>query len=358
MTRRERVFTALRGGMADRLPFTCYLNLVPRGETERRLREEGLSLLLRRRVMSTVTPNVESERGEYWQDGKRVVRQTYRTPVGEVSETYRTGGGYGTSLRCEFPIKRPEDYEVVRFMVQDEVYTPAYEGFLADVDTMGEDGAVIGTLGYTPMMRMLVYLMGPERFAMDMRERPTDFFGLYEAIAERHREMHQIAADSPADVFIYGDNITSEMIGLERFQEYVIPRYNEFASILHERGKLIGVHMDGKMTHLAEAVAESDIDIVEAFAAFPDGDLPIGDARRAWSEKVIWTNFPSPVHLYAPEDIEEYTRGMLADIAPGDRFLVGITENVPDNVWQQSMSVISRVLKEEGALPLGGVGSR
>jgi len=203
-------------------------------------------------------------------------------------------------------------------------------------------------------MRMLVYLMGPERFAVDMRERPSDFFGLYEAIAERQREQYEMAADSPADVFIYGDNITSEMIGLPRFQEYVVPLYNEFAAILHARGKLIGVHMDGKMAHFAEAVAESDIDIIEAFAAFPDGDLPIGDARQAWADKIIWTNFPSPIHLYAPEDIEQYTREMLADIAPGDRFLVGITENVPDNVWRESMTAISRVLGEAGDLPLAG----
>jgi hypothetical protein len=338
--------------MADRLPFTSYVGLLPRGEAERRLREEGLALLLRRRVMSTESPHVETERREYWEGGRRWVRQTYRTPVGEVWETYRTGGGYGTSLRCEFLIKRPEDYEVVHFMVRDEVYTPVYDEFLADVATMGEDGAVIGTLGYTPLLHMLVTLMGPERFAVDMRERATDFFGLYEAIAERRREQYQIAAESPADVFIYGDNITSEMIGLARFRKYVVPRYNEFAGILHERGKLIGVHMDGKMKHLAEAVAESGIDIIEAFAAFPDGDLPIGEARRAWADKVIWTNFPSPVHLYAPEDIEAYTREMLAEIAPGDRFIVGVTENIPDHVWQQSMRVISRVLNEAGALPL------
>lgn len=352
MTPRERVFTALRGGMADGLPFTCYVNLLPRGETERRLRDEGLALLLRRRVMSTETPNVETERREYYEDGRRFVRHTFRTPMGEVWETYRTGGGYGTSLRCEFLIKRPEDYEVVHCMVQDEAYTPTYDEFLADVATMGDDGAVIGTLGYTPLMRMLVYLMGPERFAIDMREHPTEFLGLYEAIAERQREQYRIAADSPADVFIYGDNITSEMIGLERFEEYVVPRYNEFGAILHERGKLIGVHMDGKMKHLAQAVAESDIDIIEAFAAFPDGDLPIGEARRVWAGKIIWTNFPSPIHLYKPAEIEEYTRQMLADIAPGDRFLVGVTENIPDNVWQQSMTVISRVLSEAGALPL------
>jgi len=352
MSPRERVNAALRGEMADRVPFTCYAGLLPRGETERRLRKDGLALVHRRGVFTTECTHVEIERREYRQEGKLLVRQTFSTPVGQVSETYRTGGGYGTSLRCEFLIKRPEDYAVVEFMVRDEVYTPVYDEYLRDVDIMGEDGVVDGNLGYTPLQQMLVVLMGPERFAIDLHERSELFFGLYEAIAERHREQYELAADSPADVFIYGDNITSEMVGLERFERYCIPRYNELASHLHPKGKLVGVHMDGKMKHLAEAVARSDVDIIEAFAPFPDGDFPLAEARQAWRHKVIWINYPSPVHLFPPEQIEAHTRQMLRDVTPGDRFLVGITENIPDFAWPTSLPIISRVLKEEGGLPL------
>ncbi len=41
MTPRERIMAALHGDMPDRIPFTCYSGLLPRGETERWLREEG-----------------------------------------------------------------------------------------------------------------------------------------------------------------------------------------------------------------------------------------------------------------------------------------------------------------------------
>jgi len=352
MTPRQRVWAALRGELADRVPLTCYANLLPRGEVERRLRDEGLALVVRCPVFSTSRPNVAVRREEFFRNGRRYVRQTFRTPVGEVSELFRTGGGYGTSLRCQFLIKRPEDYDVVEFIVRDEVYTPNYERFLAEQRTLGEDGVVIGNLGYSPLQQMLVLLMGPERFAIDLRERPKRFFALYETIAERQREQFLLATQSPAQAFIYGDNITSEMVGLERFARYCAPRYNEFAALLHERNKLLGVHMDGKLKHLAHAVAECDIDFVEAFAPFPDGDLPLAEARRAWPDKVIWINFPSPVHLQPPAKISEHVRQMLRDVAPGARFLVGVTENIPEHVWQQSMCAISRVLKEEGRLPL------
>ena len=36
--------------------------------------------------------------------------------------------------------------------------------------------------------------------------------------------------------------------------------------------------------------------------------MELGAGRRAWPEKVIWTNFPSPLHLAPDEEIEAYCR--------------------------------------------------
>lgn len=66
----------------------------------------------------------------------------------------------------------------------------------------------------------------------------------------------------------------------------------------------------------------------------------------------MWINFPSAIHLNEPSEIEETTRQILREAAPGDRFLIGITENVPRDKWPQSFAAISRVLKTEGQLPM------
>jgi uroporphyrinogen-III decarboxylase len=350
MTPRERVFTALSGEKADRIPLTTYEGLLPRGETERRLREEGLCLVCRTPMYGASSPNVSTDTRSYSDGRFSYQREVISTPVGEVSQVRRLGGGYGTSLLCEFPIKRPEDYKVIEFLWRDQQYEPAYDNFHSNERRLGSDGVVIGNLGYTPLQHMLILYMGPERFACDMVDYPEAFFGLYETMAERHREQYRISAESPAGFFIYGDNVTSEMVGAERFEKYVAPRYNELADILHAKGKKLGSHLDGKLVALKEQVARTKLDFVEAFAPFPDGDLPIGDARRAWPAKVIWCNYPSAVHLCPDEQIEQNTQDMIRDTAPGDRFIVGVTENIPDQHWQRSLPVISRVLREEGRI--------
>lgn len=350
MTPRERALAALSGEKADRIPLTVYEGLLPRGETERVLRNEGLTLCCRVPCVAVESPNVRTEQQQCREGRFTYSRETFKTPVGEVTQVRRLGGGYGSSLLCEFPIKGPDDYKVIEFMWRDQRYSANDEAFRAAEERLRDDGIVVANLGYTPLQHMLILYMGPQRFAEDMVDRPDLFFGLYETMTQRHRQQYEIAADNPSQFFIYGDNVTCEMVGAERFERYVVPRYNELAEILHAHGKMLGSHLDGMMRGLKDQVARTKLDFIEAFAPYPDGDLPLAEARAAWADKVIWINYPSPLHLCTEAEIEAATRRMIRDVAPGDRFLVGVTENIPERNWQTSLPVISRVLREEGGI--------
>jgi hypothetical protein len=80
--------------------------------------------------------------------------------------------------------------------------------------------------------------------------------------------------------------------------------------------------------------------------------MTVEDARRLWPDKILWINFPSPVHLEPPEAIRRCVHDILRAAAPGQRFLFGITEDIPDSVWEASLPVISSALQEYGAVPI------
>ena len=351
MTPRKRIIAALRGEPVDHVPLCSYPGLFPRGETERKLRDDGMGIFHRIGVLSSETRNVTRTSTTYWEEGRYWIRNTVRTPVGEVWETLRTGGGYGTSLRCEFFIKGPEDYRVVEFMVNDAVYIPNDDAIHEAKRTLGEDGAVIGNLGYTPMQQMLIMWMGPERFSVDFYENQDEFLGLYETLCRRHEEEYEIAANSPVEFVEYGDNVTAHMIGLERFRKYVVPCYDRLGERLHARGKRVGSHLDGDLKLLKEAIRDSELDFIEAYNPPPDGDLSVREARECWGSTVISINFTSSIHLAEPKEIEAHTCQLLRDARPGTGFLVGITENIPESVWQQTLPLILRVLREQGSAP-------
>ncbi len=363
MSPRERVEAALQGQLPDMVPFTIYEKILPTGETERRLRDDGLCIVQRvPPVYAVETPNVSEERVYFTgEDGLQRVRTILRTPVGTlttvdritpVGETAFDKVMPWTRWREEYPLKGPEDYEPLEFVIRDRRYSSNYDVFSARMKLMGDDGIMRANIGYSPLQEIIYRLMGMERFAIEWAERRDRVMRLYDALVEDRRKIYPLVAQSPALIANYGGNVSPEVVGLDRFERYILPHYDEAAEVLHAHGKLLGVHFDANVKLLAPGIARSKIDYVEAFTPAPGSDMTLAEARAVWSDKVIWINFPSSMHLAPIPVVEEITRQLLREAAPGDRFLIGITEDVPSDRWQESFAAILRVIRREGRLPI------
>jgi len=350
---RERVQIVLQGGIADRVPFTVYCLMFPRGEAERELRNAGVTIIERVPLFRVEHPHGEVITQEYYSSGEWFLRKELVTAVGSVHVTYRRESKYGTSWwQIDHYVKKPEDYTVLEFFLRDRTYVPNYEAYILAEQRYGEDGYVVGNTEYSPMNMLIYELLGMERFALDLADRPEKAFSLYDILREKQRKMFEICAESPAQLILYGGNISQEVVGSERFRRYYLPCFNEFASLVHQQGKLIGCHLDARMAGLAEAIGESDLDVIEAFTPVPTCDMSVAQARGAFRGKVLWMNFPSSVHLESEERIQSELIRILREAIPGDRFLIGITEDVPENTWRGSFKIINDGLNRWGALPL------
>lgn len=357
MTPKERILTAICGERVDRVPFTIYyeVNIISPGELERHLRNEGMGIVKWCQLWKTEYKNVVFESKRYWQGNELTIRETIKTPLGEVWRTLIPGMAYETTWVKDFYVKNSDDYKIMEFMIRDAIYHPDYERFYKLEKELGEDGIIVTHIGYSPFQRMWIELMGVERLSFDLFDKKKEFHSLYETILEKQKEIWKIVADSPAQLVEYGGNISGDIIGPERFSQYHLPVYNEFASLLHKKGKYLAVHMDGMLANLKEVIKKTEIDIIEAFTPPPTGNLSLREARSLWKDKVIWINFPSSIHMSPPEKIRAHTINLLQEAIPGDRFLIGITENIPETVLERSLKTISQTLQEKGALPLSSV---
>jgi hypothetical protein len=332
----------LRQEVPDKTPLTMYQGMVPQCVVERQLRNNGLCIVRGCGVVKTTRPNVTTETRRYTENDQERVRTLIRTPVGELTALDQPA--VFTSWRLERLFKRPEDYKTLLFMINDQQHAPDYEPFAKAERTLGEDFILRAGIGATPLHEIMIHWMGHEAFAIEWAERRDEVLKLYDAMVEQQRRIYHLVAQSPALHANYGGNEVPEVMGKERFEEYVVPLYNEAAEVFHKHGKLVGAHLDGNNRLWATAVAESGLDYVEAFTPAPDTDMSVADALAAWPGKVLWINFPSSLHLASIEKIEETTRQILSEAAPGNRLLIGITEDIPEDRWQANMLAISRVM--------------
>lgn len=356
MTPRERVEAVLLRKGADRVPFTVYEGMIPLCETERRLRNEGLCMVRGMDVFRVETPDVaESVRHDH-EDGMLRIRTDFRTPHGnlfkiDVCANIDTPRGV-TTWQKQRLFKGPDDYKAIEFMICNRVYAPDYGPILKMMDTVGGDVILRSRLEYEPLQEILVRIMGIEAFSVEWANNRDELLKLYHVLVEDRRKRYPIVAKSPALFVSYGGNVVPEVVGPERFEKYILPDYEECAEIMHQYGKVLSCHLDANNRLIAPLIARSSLDCIEAFTPFPNTDMTVREALDAWPDKILWINFPSSVHLQNPERIEKAMLDILDQAKPGDRLIVGITEDVPEGHWRKSLPVISRVLNTCGKLPL------
>jgi hypothetical protein len=344
MTPRKRVEQSLKGGHGNCVPFTMYKNHCPQCAAERELRNRGMCIVERVSVFQTHMPNVQVTTTGYHEGGKRLIRTTYETPCGTLT-TLDEPAGF-TTWHHEKLFKSPDDYKAILFMIKDEVYQPVYEQAARAEKAFGEDAIFRAGFGLEPLQTIISgEIMKMETFCVEWMDHRDEVLKIYEAIVENRRKIYKLVAESPFLHANYGGNVVPEIIGLENFEKYYVPHYNEAAEIMHKHGKLIGSHFDANCKLLAKAMAATSLDYIEAFTPAPDTDMTLAEARKAWPDKVLWLNFPSSVHLKTDDEVEKTTVDLLNQAGNPDGLIMGVTENIPPDRWQNSCRAIMNGLE-------------
>ena len=135
-----------------------------------------------------------------------------------------------------------------------------------------------------------------------------------------------------------------------------MPYLQKLSGMLHARGKYLVSHCDGENQGLLDLIAESGIDIAEAICPRPMTKVTITDVKKAFKGKVtIFGGIPSVALLEEsmPDAVfEQYMRGLFRGIAPGDRFILGVSDTTPPDAKFERLLRITEMVNEWGPLPM------
>jgi len=343
---KDRVLAALRGEPVDKIPFTIYDILMPKGELWETLRKMGLTPITSISVFYEKLLNVKVKRvieGDY-------VYTFYETPIGSVYAKHKINlkPGSGDSWIVEYPIKKPDDYEVVNYIFRNTDITPLREeDVLRQVERFKDDRVFWTWVDRTPMQKILIELAGYRRLAIDLHRNRELLDELYDTLIGRTKVICEIASESPIELIWCGDNVNGIVLGPRIFEKYHLPVYRYMSKLFEKNGKTLIVHMDGKLNCLKHLIPNSGIKVMEAFTPPPMGDLPPGEARRLWGEGVkIWINFPESILLNEESYIKQYTLNLLKEISFERGFLIGITEDIAPG-YEGRLKIVAEILNVE-----------
>ena len=364
MTNRERMLAVIEKRKADRIPWIPRLqiwykyhksmNTLPPRYREWSLRdiERDLGMGTPARdaeILSTRTENVKTRVSRH---GDEVFTE-YITPVGTVStrhivvEKLQKAGM--DSYQSEHLIKRPEDYDVVEYIVEHTKVTPAYDQYISYDQETGDDGLPMVGLGHCPMHQLMREYLGYEKAIFEMIDRPAKIERLLRVLTDHAREIQKIAAESPAKMILHGIHFDSMMTPPPFFEEYFKSYFQEFAELLHSKGKILVCHADADTGQLLDLVRESGFDMAEVFATAPMVNCTLAQAREAWGDDVIiWGGIPSVIlcEPFSDERFEDYMEDLFETVSPGDSFILGVSDNVMPETKFERIVRVSEMMEE------------
>jgi hypothetical protein len=362
MTNREAILTTIHRGHADRIPFLIRWWYLPAGQAEREARNKGLGLNYALPCVCPLggsMPHVKvtmTGGGVFgaWGGGKTVAKVTYETPVGTVWSPFHIRAfagamqdlhdyeGIASYLEGQF-VKKPEDWDVLRYMAEDLEFEASYNYFQFFKNLLGDEGIVFAFVGYhSPYLRLLVDWAGATRLYIDHAKYPDKVESVLEALAKSYEKQYPIGANAPADIVKYGDHIDEAFVSPRAFERYVLPSHNKFVRMAHDAGKVTAIHCDGRLNGLKHLIPKLEHDVIHAITPPPVGNLPIREALDLWKDKVLWINYE--YHFMGPEALKKHLLELLRSIIPGYRVVMDASTErwVPTDCLRMFANIMSQ----------------
>ncbi|MBN1874582.1 MAG: hypothetical protein JXA33_10165 [Anaerolineae bacterium] len=122
--------------------------------------------------------------------------------------------------------------------------------------------------------------------------------------------------------------------------------YDECFAWLHQAGKIVGSHYDGRTASCKAQIARAPIDLIESLTPPPEGDQTLTEARAAWPDKLFWSNLNVACYDLPPQDLKDLVWARIQEASSdGRRLAFEVSEQYPAN-WQTSIPVVLETLNE------------
>jgi len=345
MNNRDRLLAILRGDQLDRVPFVQYDGQAPVDEVWSLVGRDNVGLLRWSAIHSVQHPHCRSETVPIERDGHRGERRTLHSPAGSLVEEYVWEPALGTLSRRERFVKEPRDYAALKTFLEDAVVVDNRECFLRDREDLGEDGLPHVSIMRTPFQQMWIEWADIGDFCAHLVDSPEIVEECMSLMAGIISQALQIARTVDVPYIVFGDNITAPVIGERNFRRWCVPSYRLAAEMLDVP---VFVHMDGDLKPLWNAIGESGVRGIDSLSPPPDNDTSPADVVRMWPQMRMFANFPSSMHLAAPEAIRRRADEILAEAGHSGRLVLAITENMPPGAWRTSYPEIIAAVRQFG----------
>ncbi|MBN1293486.1 MAG: hypothetical protein JXB48_16725 [Candidatus Latescibacteria bacterium] len=366
MTPRERLLTVLHGETPDVVPWFADLSNWFNAERKQRFipsqdkeldidmieicKEAGTGIYIELGgIIDTVYDGDVEEKQRIEGD---TFLWTLKTPAGQIQEvrTYN-------EQSCSWDIARRmvqniKDVNVVRYAMERRQFIPRFDKYRKMVEVCGEYGLPYACgVPYSGLGFFISRFMGVENTIYALHDYSEEMGKTIELINRVNLDAIEFLCDSPAEVILISDNLSSDVQSPTLFQKYSAEYYTKAAEKIHRAGKFFAVHLDGRVRGLLTKLVQCGVDIADALTPKPTGDLTPKAIRAEGGNNIILSGGVSPV-FWSPNTSEKdfiaHVKEWLNLKTISPRLIMSDGDQTPPGTSFQRIKLMKDIVEEYG----------
>ena len=389
MTPRERLTTALTGGVPDRVPCNPYIPrwvrhhyrcTCPRHHVKM-AEDFGLDVVVQygsyiwQSVSNdyvyvpgggysgaasgfygdlpdvSVDIRVENREADVW------YHRTFRTPAGDLTDVVqfaRPNMGYGDGPnphRVEPLVRSLRDVEALAFL-----YPQPRQDLLEDIplllDEVG-DRALLAACDCTHAGSWGLEALGPEGMLLCSVTEPEVLTGVCRLANDVHlrnlRAMLEKGLTAVYDSWFQAGPSVGWSPGT--YRDVFLPLVEEAVRVTHELDAIYIHQDDGKQRDIMPLLVEAGVDVLAGLQPPEVGDVVLAEAKARFGDRVALMGGLDPVYTFdmgTPEGVREAVRQAIADAGAGGGYVLATGEAVSPDTPPECLHAAARAAREFG----------
>jgi hypothetical protein len=280
-----------------------------------------------------------------WEDEKRL-RTTWHTPVGELTDIRHFDEWGLSEHHTEYKLKRPEDFRVLEYMLQDEEWYWDQEAYEADEARIAGRGAPQFYYRRSPIQGLFIEHMGLAPTIYMMADHPEVVAHYVAAQSEADDALYEVLCACPSPFVTLGENIDAYMDPPPIWLQHLTPYYRRRVTQLGEAGKYVHIHIDGAMRPLLPYLRLAPWHGIEACTPLPQGDVTLEEIKEALGDLVLLDGIPALYFLpsFPVEELTACVRRAVELLYP--RLVLGISDEIPPDGDIERVRLVGEMVRE------------
>lgn len=294
---------------------------------------------------------VVAETTRHIESGAPALTWSLETPLGRIARTrYWDDRTYSWRIG-EWGVRTPQDLRVLAQALAGRTFVRHWDRYEAWREAVGDTGVVYLSLGYSAIGVLMNLWMGVEGTHYAIHDWPDLMRGVVREINEANLRLVDLAAQSPAEIILTGDNFSTDIQPPGFFHGWSRAYYVEAVRRLHAAGKYVALHLDGRLHGGLRMLAYTGADAADAVTPTPTGDLTPEQCRAEAGPGFILSGGIAPLLWLAQMPVCEFARAArewleLRQVSP--RLIAAAGDQVPPGADEDRIKLLAELVAEHG----------